>query len=59
MKDIIIITGGCSGLGLEIVKQSREKDLFVCNISRNSEKMKELDLIFKDNYKGFVGDIQM
>lgn len=29
---IIIITGGASGLGLELVKQSIEKGLFVCNI---------------------------
>lgn len=57
MNDIIIITGGCSGLGLELVKQAIKKDLFVCNIARNKEKMKELNLIFKENYKGFVGDI--
>lgn len=57
MKEILIITGGSSGLGLEIIKQALEKDLFVCNISRNEQKMKELDLLFNDNYKGFVGDI--
>lgn len=57
MKDILIITGGSSGLGLEIIKQVLKRDLFVCNISRNEQKMKELDLIFKDNYRGFVGDI--
>ena len=57
MKDIMIITGGCSGLGLEIVKQAIEQDLFVCNIARNKEKMKELDLMFKENYRGFIGDI--
>lgn len=26
MRDIIIITGGTSGLGLELVKQSRQVD---------------------------------
>ncbi len=56
-KDILIITGGSSGLGLEITKQAIERNLFVCNISRNEQKMKELDLVFRDNYKGFVGDI--
>ncbi|MCI8965651.1 MAG: SDR family NAD(P)-dependent oxidoreductase [Clostridia bacterium] len=56
-KDILIITGGCSGLGLEIVKQAMERKLFVCNLARNKEKMQELDLMFKDNYKGFIGDI--
>ncbi len=56
-KDIIIVTGGTSGLGLEIVKQSIEKDLFVCNIARNETKMKELETRFTQNYKGFTGDI--
>ena len=55
--DILIITGGCSGLGLEIVKQAMERNLFVCNLARNKEKMKELELRFKGNYKGFIGDI--
>lgn len=56
-KDILIITGGCSGLGLEIVKQAIGKNLFVCNIARNKEKMEELNQMFKDNYRGFIGDI--
>lgn len=56
-KDILIITGGSSGLGLEIIKQAIERDLFVCNLARNEQKMKELDEMFHDNYKGFVGDI--
>lgn len=57
MKDIIIITGGTSGLGLELVKQSIERGFFVCNIARNKLKMEELNSIFTDNYRGFVGDI--
>lgn len=57
MKDIVIITGGTSGLGFELVKQFLEKDFFVCNISRNAEKMHELDDKFKTNYKGFSGDV--
>ena len=56
-KDIMIITGGCSGLGLEIVKQAISKDIFVCNLARNKEKMEKLDKMFQENYKGFVGDI--
>lgn len=56
-NDILIVTGGSSGLGLEIIKQAIERDLFICNISRNEQKMKELDLMFKNNYRGFVGDI--
>ena len=57
MNKIIIITGGTSGLGLELVKESIKRGYFVCNIARNIEKMNLLDLEFKDNYKGFIGDI--
>lgn len=56
-KNIIIITGGTSGLGLELVKQSIDRGLYVCNLARNKEKMKELDNLFNKNYKGFIGDI--
>lgn len=56
-KEILVITGGCSGLGLEIVKQAIEKNMFVCNLARNKEKMQGLDEIFNENYRGFIGDI--
>lgn len=54
---IIIITGGANGLGLELVKLSIEKGLFVCNIDRDFEKMEMLSITYKENYKGFIGDI--
>lgn len=57
MKEIIIVTGGANGLGLELVKQGLEKGLFVCNIDKDKEKMEELRLEFKENYKGFCGDV--
>lgn len=57
MNDIIIITGGANGLGLALVKKSIEKGLFVCNIDRDVTKMNELNSIYTDNYKGFIGDI--
>ena len=56
-NEIAIITGGASGLGLELVKQFIEKNYFVCNIDRDFEKMKVLNNTYKDNYKGFIGDI--
>ena len=56
-KGIVIITGGASGLGLELLKQFIKKDYFVCNIDRDFEKMKVLNNTYKDNYKGFIGDI--
>ena len=57
MRDIIIITGGTSGLGLELVKQSIEKGFVVCNIGRNTNKMEELNKQYGENHKGFIGDI--
>ncbi len=57
MKDIIIITGGASGLGLELVKESIKRGLFVCNIDRNFKKMENLKNELVENYRGFIGDI--
>lgn len=57
MKDIMIITGGTSGLGLELVKEALARGLFVCNLARNVAKMEELQATLGENYRGFVGDI--
>lgn len=57
MNDIIIITGGTSGLGLELVKNALNRGYFVCNLARNAEKMQELASAFVENYRGFVGDV--
>ncbi len=56
-KDVVMITGGASGLGLALVKKFLEKGLFVCNIDRDSTKMAELNATYKNNYRGFVGDV--
>lgn len=56
-KKILIITGGCSGLGFEIVTQAIKRDLYVCNIARNKEKMAAVKQLFTKNYCGFIGDI--
>lgn len=53
MKEIIIITGGASGLGLELVKQLLDRGLFVCNIDRDVTQMEKLNVEFKENYMGF------
>ncbi len=45
------------GLGLAIVKQFMDKNYFVCNIDRNIDKMKTLEDTYKENYKGFIGDV--
>lgn len=44
MNDIIIIIGGASGLGFELVKESLEKGLVVCNIDKDTEKMSKLNI---------------
>lgn len=56
-KNIVIITGGANGLGLELVKKFIEKNYFVCSIDRDSKRMEELDNTYNDNYRGFLGDI--
>lgn len=56
-KNIMIITGGSAGLGLELVKEGLARGYFVCNFGRNPEKMAILDTVFAGkDYKGFVGD---
>lgn len=57
MKKIMIITGGTSGLGLELVKQGLDKGMFVCNIGRNREKINALNKVYTENYQGFCGDV--
>ena len=57
MRDIIVITGGTSGLGFELVKQSIERGFLVCNIGRNKNKMHEINNQYGENHKGFIGDI--
>ena len=56
-KKIIIITGGANGLGYELVEEAIKNNLFVCNIDRDIEKMNLLSEKFKEDYKGFIGDI--
>ncbi|MCL2383354.1 MAG: SDR family oxidoreductase [Oscillospiraceae bacterium] len=57
MKNIIIITGGANGLGLELVKQLIQQDYIICNIDFDKEKMELLNQEFEENYISFVGDI--
>ena len=57
MNKIIIITGGANGLGKELVKESLSKGLFVCNIDYDSSNMLKMSQEYKENYKGFVGDV--
>lgn len=57
MNKIIIVTGGTSGLGKELIKESVKRGYYICNLARNIDKMKNLDNEFKENYKGYIGDV--
>lgn len=57
MDKILIITGGTSGLGLELIRDAISRGYYVCNLARNKEKMANLDSEFTENYKGFIGDV--
>lgn len=54
---VIVITGGANGLGYELVKLALKNDMYVCNIDRDVNKMKELEKEYTEKYKGFIGDI--
>ncbi len=57
MNKIMIITGGTSGLGRELLREAIGRGFFVYNLARNKEKMAALEQEYQENYKGFVGDI--
>ncbi len=57
MNNIVIVTGGASGLGKELVKKLIDKDYFVCNIDRNEQILSSMNTEFTSNYKSFCGDI--
>jgi len=56
-RDIFVITGGTGGLGYELMKLAQDAGYFVCNLSRNPQKMAALDKEMGEHYKGFVGDV--
>ena len=57
MDNIIIVTGGASGLGNELIKKLIEKNYFVCNIDKDEKKLNEIKSEFTKNYKSFCGDV--
>ena len=57
MKNIIIISGGANGLGLELVKILIAKDYLVCNIDKDEIGSKKLEKEYGSNYISFCGDI--
>ena len=57
MNKVIIITGGANGLGRELVKESLNRGLYVCNIDCDIECMNKMSQEYRENYKGFIGDV--
>ena len=57
MNKVIIIIGGANGLGREFVKESLKLGLYVCNIDRDIECMNKMSQEYRENYKGFIGDV--
>lgn len=61
MKKIVVITGGASGLGLEMVKCFLNKDFYVAVLGRNPEKMdklQNLNTLYQNRLSLFVGDVR-
>ena len=56
-KKIIVVTGGSSGLGLEIVRDAHRRGFFVCNLSQSEEKMAHVRAEFPDYFLGIAGDL--
>lgn len=57
MKNIVIVSGGGNGLGLELVKILHSKGYFVCNIDKDERALKNLEKSFLSNYKSFLGNV--
>ena len=57
MKEYVLITGGSSGLGLELVKECHARGLTVCNLSKNPDKISKLYEMFPERFVAFAGDL--
>lgn len=57
MKDYILITGGSSGLGLELVREAHRRGMDVASLSKDPEKARRLQEEFPERLTAFSGDL--
>ena len=57
MKEYVLITGGSSGLGLEMVTECLARGLNVCSLSRDPAKIARMYDMFPERFVSFPGDI--
>jgi len=57
MRDIIVITGASSGLGLSLAKEAVSLGLLVCGIARNIEKLKHIKDELGDDFIYYSCDV--
>lgn len=57
MKDIMIITGASSGLGFSLAKLALQRDLLVCGIARDKDRLQKAQQQLGNNFIYFSCDI--
>ena len=57
MKEYVLITGGSSGLGLELVKECHARGMYVCSLSRDPAKIAGMYDMFPERFTAFPGDM--
>ena len=57
MKEYVLITGGSSGLGLELVREALARGFDVCNMSRDPRKIEAMRAAFPERFTAFAGDL--
>lgn len=57
-EEIVIVSGGANGLGLELLRKAHKRGFFVCNIDWDKKQLERVDKEFgSERYVSFYGDI--
>ena len=57
MKDYVLITGGSSGLGLELVREALARGVHDCSLSKDPKKIEAMRAEFPERFTAFAGDL--